>query len=228
VTAPELPTRVGVLVGDDPWVTRRLADLGEEQRLRWVPLETVGEHDDPPGVVVVELSDDDAVAVAGTARARWPGTYVVGYLTAPDQQRWLRAQRGGFDLVVNRGALFTRLRAALAQSGRPSRRYPLLDASDLAGRLGLVGRVEETPVGPVAVYHLDGQVYATQDRCPHAGAVLSEGELDRCVVTCPRHGSQFDVRTGERVRGPADSDLTVHRVEVTEGQVALVLEEEQP
>jgi hypothetical protein len=30
------------------------------------------------------------------------------------------------------------------------------------------------------------------------------------------------------VRGPADSDLTVHRVEVTEGQVALVLEEEQP
>lgn len=219
---------MGVLVGDDPWVTRRLADLGEEHRLRWVPMATVGEHDDPPAAVVVELSDDDSVAVAGTVRARWPGALVVGYLTAPDQQRWLRAQRGGFDLVVNRGALFTRLRAALTQTGRRSRRYPLLDATDLAGRLGLVGRVAETPVGPVAVYHLDGQVYATQDRCPHAGALLSEGELDRCVVTCPRHGSQFDVRTGERLRGPADADIAVHRAAVTEGQLVLVLEEEQP
>ncbi len=42
--------------------------------------------------------------------------------------------------------------------------------------------------------------YATDNICPHMKGRLSEGTLDGCIVTCPRHGSQFDVRTGENVR----------------------------
>jgi len=42
--------------------------------------------------------------------------------------------------------------------------------------------------------------YATDDRCPHRGARLSEGSLAGTVVTCPGHGSQFDLRDGRAVR----------------------------
>lgn len=42
--------------------------------------------------------------------------------------------------------------------------------------------------------------YATQLRCPHLGADLARGSLEGTVVTCPRHGSQFDLRDGHVVR----------------------------
>jgi len=42
--------------------------------------------------------------------------------------------------------------------------------------------------------------YATQLRCPHIGADLARGSLQGTVVTCPRHGSQFDLRDGHVVR----------------------------
>jgi len=42
--------------------------------------------------------------------------------------------------------------------------------------------------------------YATDNRCPHMGGTLSLGKLDGTVVTCPRHGSQFDLRHGQVVR----------------------------
>jgi nitrite reductase/ring-hydroxylating ferredoxin subunit len=49
--------------------------------------------------------------------------------------------------------------------------------------------------------------YAIGSRCPHAGGDLSAGILDGTVVTCPRHGSQFDLKDGRNIRwlrgGPA-------------------------
>ena len=42
--------------------------------------------------------------------------------------------------------------------------------------------------------------YAADNRCPHMGATLSEGNLEGVVVTCPRHGSQFDLSNGSVVR----------------------------
>ncbi|MGH9002345.1 MAG: Rieske (2Fe-2S) protein, partial [Acidimicrobiia bacterium] len=96
-------------------------------------------------------------------------------------------------------------------------------AADVAGRLGVVHRDPQSPVGPLAVYHLRGRLHAVDDRCPHAGATLSEGEVEGCVVTCPRHGSQFDVSDGERVRGPADQGLRTFTLVEEGGQVYLVL-----
>jgi nitrite reductase/ring-hydroxylating ferredoxin subunit len=61
--------------------------------------------------------------------------------------------------------------------------------------------------------------------CPHAGATLSEGEVEGSIVTCPRHGSQFDVCTGERVRGPADEGLRTMRVVEEDGFVHLLTDE---
>jgi len=43
---------------------------------------------------------------------------------------------------------------------------------------------------------IGGSCYAADNRCPHMGARLSEGKLEGFVITCPRHGSQFDLRDG--------------------------------
>jgi nitrite reductase/ring-hydroxylating ferredoxin subunit len=109
------------------------------------------------------------------------------------------------------------------QAAPGGRRVRLMDMADLAGRLGLVARLADLPVGPVAVYHFSGKVCAAADVCPHAGARLSEGALEGTVVTCPLHGSQFDVCSGARLRGPADTAITTYRVDITGGQAFLIL-----
>jgi nitrite reductase/ring-hydroxylating ferredoxin subunit len=55
----------------------------------------------------------------------------------------------------------------------------------------------------VAVFNLDGQVYAIDDSCAHAGASLGWGRFEGKVVTCRAHGMKFDVTTGKVVGNPA-------------------------
>jgi nitrite reductase/ring-hydroxylating ferredoxin subunit len=54
----------------------------------------------------------------------------------------------------------------------------------------------------VLLARVGGRFYAVGDRCPHEGARLSAGRLDGTIVTCPAHGSRFDVTTGAKVSGP--------------------------
>jgi 3-phenylpropionate/trans-cinnamate dioxygenase ferredoxin component len=81
-------------------------------------------------------------------------------------------------------------------------------------------RVTEVPpgsallVGDVAVFNVNGGFCATQAKCPHKQGPLDEGTLDGSTVTCPWHGSQFDVCTGTVVRGPAKDPLKTYRVTV--------------
>ncbi len=209
-------TRHAVHVGADPLVASRLARLGVELGLEWRD----GASAVDPVVVVLDLGPAEALATIAQVHQAWPRALVAGYLALPDSDRWVAAQRAGADLVVNRGALGARLRALLSV-GNAHRLFPLMDRADIAGRLGLVARIETEPVGPVAVYQVDGEVHVIADRCPHAGAALSPGELDQGILTCPRHGSQFDVCTGERVRGPADSAPRRFRVVTDGGQLCI-------
>jgi nitrite reductase/ring-hydroxylating ferredoxin subunit len=68
---------------------------------------------------------------------------------------------------------------------------------------------EGTPVGvevegrQVLLYRSDGQPRALDDVCTHAGALLSRGEVSGSCITCPWHGSRFDLESGQVVRGPA-------------------------
>ena len=61
-------------------------------------------------------------------------------------------------------------------------------------------RVEGTPVN---VANVDGRLYAIDDTCTHSGCSLAVGMLYGTTVTCTCHGSQFDVTSGEVIRGPA-------------------------
>jgi nitrite reductase/ring-hydroxylating ferredoxin subunit len=209
--------RTAVSVGADRGLVQRLsAEFG----LSWVTADAAESAD----LVVIDLAAPRAVDEVGRARARWPTAVIAGYLSVPDPEIWIAGQRAGCDVVANRGSLTARLRPLLA-GAQGRRTFPVLSEADLAGRLGLVARIDQTPVGPVAVYQIGGAVYAVADRCPHAGALLSAGELDGRQVTCPGHGSQFDVCTGERTRGPADTDIATFPVVMAGGQVSIILSE---
>ena len=55
----------------------------------------------------------------------------------------------------------------------------------------------------IAVANIAGTFYAFGDTCTHRGCSLAEGDLQETTVTCPCHGSEFDVRSGAVLRGPA-------------------------
>lgn len=55
----------------------------------------------------------------------------------------------------------------------------------------------------VLLHRSDGELHALDNTCSHAGGLLSRGEVEGCTVTCPLHGSVFDLRDGRILRGPA-------------------------
>lgn len=75
-----------------------------------------------------------------------------------------------------------------------------------------IARVDEIPPGTgrelvagdrlVALFNVDGQFYALDGICPHAGGPLGKGQLTGSIVTCPWHGWQFDVTTGRHCLNP--------------------------
>lgn len=78
-----------------------------------------------------------------------------------------------------------------------------------AARDVLQGRMVHVEAGgrEVLLANVDGTLHAVGDRCAHEGALLSGGRLDGRVVTCPAHGSRFDVTTGRNLSGPVMADL---------------------
>jgi len=76
-------------------------------------------------------------------------------------------------------------------------------------------------VGDAAVFNVSGRLCATQAKCPHQQGPLTEGHVTGFTVTCPWHGSQFDVCSGAVLRGPAVTPLQTYNV-VVEGEMARV------
>jgi len=62
-------------------------------------------------------------------------------------------------------------------------------------------------------------LFAFSDHCTHRGGPLSDGALVGCTVQCPWHGSQFDVRTGRVVAGPAQEKIKVYSIKTLNGEV---------
>jgi nitrite reductase/ring-hydroxylating ferredoxin subunit len=65
----------------------------------------------------------------------------------------------------------------------------------------------------IAIANVGGTFYAFDNTCTHLQCSLAEGKLDGSVVTCPCHGSQFDVTTGALLRGPAQEPVRSYPVE---------------
>lgn len=181
--------------------------------------------DEAPVAIVSELESPDAVERISAYRRRWPDTLLAGSIRFPDQERWHGALAAGADLVANRGAFVAQFERALEARGGGAGRTAKV--ARLAVRLmeregdGLVGRLPDAPGGSIAVIRVGGRLHAIRDECPHAGASLSDGPLVGQIITCPRHGSQFDVTTGARERGPSDFPIRTYRV-VTDADATFV------
>jgi 3-phenylpropionate/trans-cinnamate dioxygenase ferredoxin subunit len=105
-----------------------------------------------------------------------------------------------------------------------------------------VAKIEELKSGTMKMVMAEGReilltrigdkYYATDNRCPHMKGDLSQGKLEGTVVTCPRHGSQFDITNGQVVRwlkggltsklsgvlGMSKS-LTIYNVKIENGKI---------
>ena len=82
-------------------------------------------------------------------------------------------------------------------------------------------RVFDVDGTKVSVAVAGGRLYAFDDACTHMGCSLGEGKLEGMTVTCPCHGSQFDVTSGAVVRGPAQRPVRSRSVQI-EGDDLLV------
>jgi p-cumate 2,3-dioxygenase ferredoxin component len=75
---------------------------------------------------------------------------------------------------------------------------------------------------PIAIYLVDGEFYATSDRCTHGAASLSdEGELEGHVIECAWHYGTFDIRTGAALTLPCRASLPTFNTRI-EGDLLLV------
>lgn len=67
----------------------------------------------------------------------------------------------------------------------------------------------------IAIYDLDGALFATDDICTHAYAKLSDGYLDRSEIECPLHAGRFDVKTGAATAPPCVAAIKTYEVRVS-------------
>jgi nitrite reductase (NADH) small subunit len=100
-----------------------------------------------------------------------------------------------------------------------------------------LGRLDKIPLGQgfcfivggeeVAVFRQrDGNVFATQNRCPHKNGPLSDGVIGSGKVICPLHAKKFDLSTGE---GPeAHQCLKTYPIEIVNGEIYLLLQKRTP
>ena len=73
----------------------------------------------------------------------------------------------------------------------------------------------------IALAYVDGKVFAVDDMCSHEDASLSKGSLHGECVTCPLHGSRFDLNTGAALDEPAEEPVKTYPVRI-EGDDILI------
>lgn len=77
----------------------------------------------------------------------------------------------------------------------------------------------------VALYSVDGEVFATDNVCTHGNARLCDGFLEDGKIEYPLHQGQFDVRTGKALCAPLTEDLRTIPVRVVEGRIQVQVED---
>jgi nitrite reductase/ring-hydroxylating ferredoxin subunit len=78
---------------------------------------------------------------------------------------------------------------------------------------GSVTRVKAGEVD-VALYNIDGEIYATHNICTHAHALLSDGWLEGDIIECPLHGGRFEAKTGKGLGAPIPCDVKTYPVRI--------------
>src|SRR5215469_8865010 len=113
----------------------------------------------------------------------------------------------------------------------------MMRAPEVTGMAEFVeaGRLDEIPPGTgatvkiagisIALFNVDGTIWALNDTCPHAGSSLAAGALEGNVVTCASHGWQYDVATGQLIAAPG-LKTTTYPAKVVDGAILVSIDRE--
>ena len=71
----------------------------------------------------------------------------------------------------------------------------------------------------IVIFNIADQLFAIGDVCTHDDGPLGDGELEGYNIVCPRHGAEFDVRTGKVMQMPAVVDIPAYPVRVVDGMI---------
>jgi len=72
----------------------------------------------------------------------------------------------------------------------------------------------------VALFNLEGTIYAIDNMCQHAGGPLGEGTIKGDIVVCPWHGYRYHIKTGKYLKNP-DMSVACYQVKVEGGKIAV-------
>jgi nitrite reductase (NADH) small subunit len=85
------------------------------------------------------------------------------------------------------------------------------------------GTVVEVGGKQIALFNIQGVFHAIDNTCSHRGGPLGEGNLRGTAVTCPWHGTQFNVTNGQVLGPPATSDVASYPTKIEEDSVWVAL-----
>lgn len=78
----------------------------------------------------------------------------------------------------------------------------------------------------IVVFNLAGVYYAIADLCSHDDGPLGDGEVSDHTIACPRHGAQFDLKTGKALSLPAVEDISAYPVRIQDGMIEIGIPKE--
>ena len=84
--------------------------------------------------------------------------------------------------------------------------------------------IAETDEHVVAVFNVDGELYAIEDVCTHDGEELTGGPVEGDQIICHRHGARFCLRSGKALTAPAYEDLPTYPVRIRDGRIQVAVE----
>ena len=72
---------------------------------------------------------------------------------------------------------------------------------------------------PIVIFNIAGHFFAIGDVCSHDDGPLGDGVIEGDNIVCPRHGAEFDVRTGKAMAMPAVVDIPAYPVQIRDGKI---------
>ena len=84
----------------------------------------------------------------------------------------------------------------------------------------------EIEARPLVIFNIAGQFFSIGDVCSHDDGPVGEGDIEGFNITCPRHGAEFDIRTGKVMQMPAVVDIPAYPVRVVDGMIQVGIPKE--
>lgn len=83
------------------------------------------------------------------------------------------------------------------------------------------GQIVNTEIGEIAIFNINGELFAIENTCSHDGNSLAGGDVEGEEIVCPRHGARFSLKTGEALSPPAYEPITTFPVRLSDGMVQI-------